>query len=81
MPKQSDELLTAREIAIKEFNSVRGRLLSVIESVGMPQTQEEAIKTLIKSFSYQSQAVVAELIDKLEPGDKQLFRYQEQKLQ
>lgn len=71
-----NELLSAREIAIREFNSLRGRLCTVIESAGLPKKQERALVTLIKNLSYQSQSVVAELLDKLDSGEVQ-FRYNE----
>jgi hypothetical protein len=61
-----EELLPAREIAIREFNSLRGRLCTVIESAGLQKKQERALVLLIKNLSYQNQAVVSELIDRLE---------------
>lgn len=79
-----DELLPAREVAVKEFNSLRGRLCTVIESAGLPTKQERALVLLIKNLSYQNQAVIAELIDKVDHGDKLgnpiMFRYNETKL-
>lgn len=79
-----DELLPAREVAVKEFNSLRGRLCTVIESAGLPTKQERALVLLIKNLSYQNQAVIAELIDKVDSGDKEgnpiMFRYNETKL-
>jgi hypothetical protein len=73
------ELLEAREVMIREFNSLRGRLCTVIESAGLPKTQERALVTLIKNLSFQNQAVAIELIDKLEKGDR-AFRYNHSKL-
>ena len=84
-----EELVGAKEVAIREFNSLRGRLCTVIESAGLPTKQERALVLLIKNLSYQNQAVIAELIDKLENAiaeqtDGQhtgtLFRYVEHKL-
>jgi hypothetical protein len=75
-----EELLPAKEIAIREFNSLRGRLCTVIESAGLPREQERALVLLIKNLSYQNQAVVAELIEKLDPDSEQLFRLNETKL-
>lgn len=77
------ESLNAREVSIKEFNSLRGRLCTVVESAGLPKKQERALVTLIKNLSYQNQAVVAELIERLEEeaGHSILFRYNEQKLE
>lgn len=89
----SDENLSAKEIAIREFNSLRGRLCTVVESAGLPQKQERALVVLIKSLSYQNQAVIAELIDKLELAYANMedqagcgssglvFRYSEDKLE
>lgn len=79
----TEESLSAREVAIREFNSLRGRLCTVIESAGLPKKQERALVTLVKNVSYQNQAVVAELIDKLEDeaGHAIMFRYSEAKLE
>lgn len=78
----SEESLPAREVAIREFNSLRGRLCTVVESAGLPKKQERALVTLIKNLSYQNQAVVAELIDRLEAEANHsiLFKYNETKL-
>lgn len=79
-----EDVLPAREVAIREFNSLRGRLCTVIESAGLPKNQERALVVLIKNLSYQNQAVIAELIDKLDNGDGHgnpvVFRYTENKL-
>lgn len=78
-----EEVLPAREVAIREFNSLRGRLCTVIESAGLQKKQERALVTLIKNLSYQNQAVVSDLIEKLEDAsDHNLsFRYVEDKLE
>jgi len=68
------EFFPAREISIREFNSLRGRLCTVIESANLPPKQERALVNMIKNLSYQSQAVVAELIERLDDEDKQ-FSY------
>lgn len=73
------EDLSAKEIMTREFNSLRGRLFSVIESAGLPKQQERAIITLIKNLSFQNQAVAIELISKLD-SEGQLFRYNQNKL-
>jgi len=72
--------LPAKEIAIREFNSLRGRLCTVIESAGLPNEQERALVLLIKNLSYQNQAVIAELIERLDPNEEQRFRINETKL-
>jgi hypothetical protein len=81
VPEQ--ESLAAREIAVREYNSLRGRLCTVIESAGLQKKQERALVMMIKNLSYQSQAVVSELIDRLEEeaGHSLQFRYNENKLE
>jgi len=74
------EYLPAREIAIREFNSLRGRLCTVVESANLPKRQERALVNMIKNLSYQNQAVVAELIEKLD-GTERTFSYIESKLE
>lgn len=73
--------IPAREIAIREFNSLRGRLLAAIESIGLPRKQEKNLIALIKNLSYQNQAVIAELISCLDPEDEYLFSYMAQRLE
>jgi hypothetical protein len=75
-----DEWLAPTEIAVREFNSLRGRLCTVIESAGLPKKQERALVTLIKNLSYQNQDVVKQLIESLD-SDKKLFKYVDNKLQ
>jgi len=74
-----EEFLPAKEIMIREFNSLRGRLCTVVESAGLPNKQERALITLIKNLSFQNQAVAIELISKLDK-EGQLFRYNQNKL-
>lgn len=76
----SMEKLPAREIVIREFNSLRGRLCTVIESAALPKRQERALVNMVKNLSYQNQAVVTELTEKLDGGDEKLFTYVETKL-
>lgn len=75
-----NERLSAKEIAIQEFNSLRGRLCTVIESACLPRKQEKALVTLIKQLSYQNQAVIAELIEILDKENKDKFQYIGQKV-
>jgi hypothetical protein len=74
------EEVSAREIATREFNSLRGRLFSVIESANLPKTQERALIVLIKNLSFQNQAVITELIVKL-GGEDQTFRYRDERIE
>lgn len=78
----NEDSLPAREVAIREFNSLRGRLCTVVEAADLPKKQERALVTLIKNLSYQNQAVIAELIARLEDeaGHSVLFSYNETKL-
>jgi hypothetical protein len=64
------ERLPAREIVAREFNSLRGRLCTVIESAGLPYKQERAIVTLIKNLSFQNQAVTTKVVEQLDENDK-----------
>lgn len=50
------------EIA-SEFNTLRGRVLGLIESWGLPQTQENGCKSIFKSLTYDSEARVKDLVD------------------
>lgn len=81
---QTLEKLHAREIVVREFNSLRGRLCTVIESAALPKKQERALVNMVKNLSYQNQAIVTELIEKLDQGDDlgnpRFFSYVETKL-
>lgn len=68
--EQVVEELPAREIAIREFNSLRGRLCTVIEAVGLKHEQTRAIVQLIKNLSFQNQNVVEQLIVALDDDEK-----------
>jgi GTP-sensing pleiotropic transcriptional regulator CodY len=72
--------LSPAEIAVREFNSLRGRLCTVIESANLPKKQERALVTLIKNLSYQNQDVVKQLIESLDTEGK-TFKYVDHKLQ
>lgn len=47
---------------IDEFNRLRGRILGLIESWGLPERQENGAKLTFKSLSYDSQARLIELL-------------------
>ena len=47
----------------EEFNRLRGRVLGLIESWGLPERQENGCKTTFKSLSYDAQAAITELVD------------------
>lgn len=69
-----EEWIAPKEIVHREFNSLRGRLCSVIESMGLPPKQEKAIVTMVKQSSYQQQYTIVELIDCLDERDTK-FKY------
>lgn len=71
--------ISAREVVVREFNSLRGRLLTIIESANLPQKQEKALTTLIKNVSFQNQAAIVDLVEQLD--DERLFQYVPRKVQ
>lgn len=46
-----------------EFNTLRGRILGLIESWGLPERQENGCKATFKSLTYDSQARISELLE------------------
>ncbi len=46
-----------------EFNRLRGRVLGLIESWGLPERQENGAKNTFKSLSYDAQARITEILD------------------
>jgi hypothetical protein len=46
----------------KEFNTLRGRILGLIESWGLPQRQETGCKSTFKSLTYDAEKAISELI-------------------
>lgn len=51
-----------RELAT-EFNTLRGRILGLIESWGLPERQENGCKATFKTLTYDSQARILELVE------------------
>lgn len=47
-----------------EFNVLRGRILGLIESWGLPERQEKGCKSTFKSLTYDAEARIKELIEK-----------------
>jgi len=59
----SREELTAEQQAVAdEFNRIRGRLCGLIESFGLPEKRERAMISTLKSLTYDSEAVVKDLV-------------------
>lgn len=55
--------LTAEEQAVAdEYNRLRGRLCGLIESWGLSEKRERAMISTLKSLTYDSEAVVKELV-------------------
>lgn len=52
------------ELIAEEFNRLRGRLLGLIESWGLPEKQESGAKNTLKSLSYDAQARITEIVNK-----------------
>lgn len=70
MALPNNKWVDPRELAIKEMNTLRGKLCSLIESMNLPnKDQEEAAIALLKQFTYQTQDVVAQLIENLDNGE------------
>lgn len=49
----------------KELNTMRGRLCGLIESWGLPERQERGAIATLKSLSYESERVIAEMVEEL----------------
>lgn len=62
MSNELDKLVAA------EFNTLRGRILGLIESWGLPEKQEQGCKATFKTLTYDSQARIIELLDEGTPG-------------
>lgn len=56
--------LTAEEQAVAdEYNRLRGRLCGLVESWGLPEKRERAMISTLKSLTYDSEAVVKDLVN------------------
>ena len=53
---------SAEELIKEEFNRLRGRLCGFIEACGLPERQERGAIQTLKSLSYDSQAIITELV-------------------
>ena len=76
---QRNDWVPAQEFVIREMNSLRGKMCSVIEGMHLPEKQERAAIALIKQLSYQTQDTVSQLIDY--STSNALFRYQDEKIE
>lgn len=76
---QRNDWVPASEFVIREMNSLRGKMCSVIEGMHLPEKQERAAIALIKQLSYQTQDTISQLLDH-SAGTAQ-FRYQNEKIE
>lgn len=53
---------TTETALAKEFNNLRGRVLGLIESWGLPETQERGAKNTFKSLTYDAERRIKELV-------------------
>lgn len=53
----------AHDQVAKEFNTLRGRVLGLIESWGLPERQETGCKATFKSLTYDAEQRVKDLLD------------------
>ena len=54
----------SEEIIIKEFNTLRGRVLGLIESWGLPERQEKGCKATFKSLTYDAEKAIRDFVTK-----------------
>ena len=59
---------TPEEVVAEEFDRLRGRVLGLIESWGLPERQEEGAKQLYKALTYDTQKTVSELLKMVAQG-------------
>jgi len=57
---------TPAEVLVDELNRFRGRMCGLIESWGLPERQERGAISTLKSLSYDTQAVITEVLEDLE---------------
>lgn len=55
--------MSTEDTIASEFNTLRGRVLGLIESWGLPPAQERGCKQIFKSLTYDSEAAIKDLID------------------
>lgn len=65
MPRE--ELTASQQAVADEYNRLRGRLLGLIESWGLDEKREKAMKSTLKSLTYDSEAVVKDLVKASDP--------------
>ena len=76
---QKNDWVPASEFSIREMNSLRGKMCSVIEGMHLPEKQERAAIALIKQLSYQTQDTLSKLFE--HSNGTALYRYQREKIE
>ena len=76
---QENDWVKASELAIREFNTLRGKICSAIEALGLPHQQERGVISQIKQYSYDSQETVAQLLEAA--IDDKKFKYNENRIE
>lgn len=54
--------MSNKTLVEKEFDTLRGRILGLIESWGLPETQEHGCKATFKVLTYDSQKRIEDAI-------------------
>lgn len=55
--------MTAEDEIAQHFDRMRGRILGLIESWGLPAAQERGCKSIFKSLSYDAEADIKDLFE------------------
>jgi hypothetical protein len=76
---QKNDWVSASEFTIREMNSLRGKICSVIEGMDLPEKQERAAIALIKQLSYQTQDTLSQLFE--HSNGTAFYRYQNDKVE
>lgn len=65
MPRE--QLTVEQQAVADEYNRLRGRLCGLIESWEVGERRERAMISTLKSLTYDSEAVVKDLVKAIEP--------------
>jgi hypothetical protein len=76
---QKNDWVSGSEFVIREMNSLRGKMCSVIEGMHLPEKQERAAIALIKQLSYQTQDTISQLLDHASNSGE--YRYNNEKIE
>lgn len=75
-----NHFVPAAELAIREFNSLRGKLCAIIESMDLPHSQERAAVGLVKQHTYDSQEVISQVLGRID-NRQQKFKYSDTRIE